>query len=167
METARSPAPAAVLQEPRPSVGNLQTNLRVDPPTGAPPQGLTFDFHGRSIVGKTYFTRTLMDSVNHEYFGYEVLLEEQQPGTYLATFGKTAVSPMEAAATASAGLRPWSARLLGLPEPKVVRDGDIISIELMTNAATGDKLIDDITIQIQYGRRLAPWPGPDYRDYPD
>jgi hypothetical protein len=129
-----------------PSIGSLQTNLRLDPPTGAPPQGLTFDFHGRSIVGKTYFTRTLMDSVTHEYFGYEVLLEERQPGTYLATFGKTAVSPMEAAATGAAGLSLWSMRILALPEPKVVRDGDIISIELMTNAATGDKLVDDITI---------------------
>lgn len=130
-----------------PSVGSLQTNLRLDPPTGAPPQGVTFGFHGRSVVGKTYFTRTLMDNVNHEYFGYEVLLEEQQPGTYLATFGKTDVSPMEAAATAGAGLNQWSVRTLALPAPKVVRNGDIISIELMTNAATGDKLVDDITIQ--------------------
>ena len=130
-----------------PSIGSLQTNLRVDPPTGAPPQGLTCDYHGRSIVGKSYFTRVVMDSVNHEYFGYEVLLEEQKPGTYLATFGKPGVSPMEAAVTAGAGLSPWSVRTLALPEPRVVRDGDIISIELMTNAATGDKLIDDITIQ--------------------
>ena len=129
------------------SVGSLQTNLRVDPPTGTPPQGLNFDYHGRSIAGKTYFTRTVMDSVNHEYFGYEVLLEEQQHGTYLATFGKPAVSPMEAAATAGASPSQWSVRALSLPQPKVVRDGDIISIELMTNAATGDKLIDDITVQ--------------------
>ena len=128
-------------------VGSLQTNLRVDPPTGAPPQGLTCDYHGRSIVGKSYFTRIVMDSVKHEYFGYEVLLEEQQAGTYLATFGKPGVSPMEAAATAGAGLSPWSVRTLALPEPKVVRDGDIISIELMRDATTGDKLIDDITIQ--------------------
>jgi hypothetical protein len=125
-------------------LGSLQTNLRVDPPTGAPPQGLTCDYHGRGIVGTTYFTRTVMDNVNHEYFGYEILLEEQQPGTYLATFGKQVVSPMEASAT---GLSQWSVRTLALPEPKVVRNGDIISIELMTDGATGDKLIDDITIQ--------------------
>jgi hypothetical protein len=129
------------------AVGSLQTNLRVDPPTGALPQGLNSDYHGRGIVGKSYFTRIVMDSVNHEYFGYEVLLEEQKPGTYLATFGKPGVSPMEAAATASAGLGPWSVRTLALREPRVVRDGDIISVELMTFAATGGKLIDDITIQ--------------------
>ena len=147
------------------SVGSLQTNLRADPPTGAPPQGLSFDYHGRSIVGKTYFTRTVMDSVNHQYFGYEVLLEEQQPGTYLATFGKPVVSPMEAVATASGGLSQWSLRTLALPEPKVVRDGDIISIELMTNATTGDKLIDDITIQPQ--RPTIRWfPAPGFQGSP-
>jgi len=138
---SRGPAPGPA------GIGSLQPNLRIDPPTGAPPQGLTCDYHGRGIVGKSYFTRIVMDSVKHEYFGYEVLLEEQQPGTYLATFGKPGVSPLEAAATAGAGQSPWSVRTLVLPEPKVVRDGDVISIELMTFATTGDKLIDDITIQ--------------------
>jgi len=130
-----------------PAVGSLQTNLRLDPLTGATPQGLTYDYHGRGIAGKSYFTLIVMDSVNHEYFGYEVLLEEQQPGTYLATFGKPGVSPMEAAATVGATLSAWSVRTLRLPEPKVVRDGDIVGIELMKDATTGDKLIDDVTIQ--------------------
>jgi hypothetical protein len=35
-----------------------------------------------------------MDSVNHEYFGDEVFLVEQQPGTYLATFGNVAAEEL-------------------------------------------------------------------------
>jgi len=87
-----------------------------------------------------------MDSGNHEYFGYEVLLVEQQYGTYLATFGKLPTTSMEASATV-AGSEQWSIRPLVLPEPRIVHDGDVIGIELMTDTTTGDKLIEDITIQ--------------------
>ena len=121
--------------------------LRIDPPSGSPPRGLSTSYRGRSSPGKSYFTRTVMDSVHHQSFGFEVLLEEQQSGTYLATFGKLAVTPMEAAATAGGKSDQWSIRNLVLPEPKIVHDGDIVSIELMTDATTGYKLIDDITIQ--------------------
>jgi hypothetical protein len=128
------------------SVGSLQMTLRVNPPSGSAPRGLTSTYHGRSSSGKSYFTRSVMDSVNHEYFGYEVLLVEQQSGTYLATFGKLPTSSMEASATA-AGSEQWSIRALVLPEPGIVHDGDVISIELMTDATSGDKLIEDVTIQ--------------------
>jgi hypothetical protein len=130
-------------------VGNLQINLRVDPPSGLPPRGLTFNFRGRSSPGKSYFTRSVMDSLNHEYFGYEVLLVEQQSGTYLATFGKLPISSMEASATTAGSglLEQWSIRAIALPEPRIVHEGDVIGIELMTDATTGDKLIEDVTIQ--------------------
>jgi hypothetical protein len=126
--------------------GSLQMTLRVNPPSGSPSRGLTSYYHGRSSPGKSYFTRSVMDSVNHEFFGYEVLLVEQQSGTYLATFGKLPTTSMEASATA-AGSDQWSIRALVLPEPRVVHDGDVIGIELMTDATTGDKLIEDVTIQ--------------------
>src|SRR5579862_15902 len=129
------------------SIGSLQTNLRFDPPSGVSPRGVTGEYQGRSVAGKSYFKRTLMDGTRHEYFGYEVLVEEQQPGTYLATFGKSGVSLLEGAVTADASMAQWSVRTLALPEPKVVRDGDIISIELMRDAATGERLTDEITIQ--------------------
>jgi hypothetical protein len=127
-------------------VGSLQMTLRVNPPSGSPPRGLTFSYHGRSTSGKSYFTRSVMDSVHHEFFGYEVLLVEQQSGTYLATFGKLPATSLEASA-AAAGSEQWSIRDLVLPEPRVVHDGDVIGIELMTDAATGDKLIEDVAIQ--------------------
>ena len=127
-------------------VGSLQMTLRVNPPSGSPPRGLTSSHHGRSRPGKSYFTRSVMDSANHEYFGYEVLLVEQQSGTYLATFGKLPITSMEASATAADG-EQWSIPALVLPEPRIVHDGDVIGIELMTDATTSDKLIEDVTIQ--------------------
>src|SRR5579862_5401136 len=48
-------------------VGSLRTTLRIDPPSGSPPRGLTTSYRGRSSPGQSYFTRTVMDSVHHEY----------------------------------------------------------------------------------------------------
>jgi hypothetical protein len=141
LDGARGPARGPV------GVGSLQTTLRIDPPSGSLPRGLTTTYRGRSSPGKSYFTRTVMDSVNHEYFGYEVFLEEKQSGTYLVTFGKLPLTSMEAAATAGAPFDQWSIRNLVLPEPKIVRVGDFVSIDLITDASTGHKLIDDIAIQ--------------------
>jgi hypothetical protein len=131
----------------------LQLNLRTDPPTGSASPNLSTSYHGRSSPGKSYFTRTVMDNLNHEYLGYEILLVEQQPGTYLATFGKLPVSSLEASASA-AGNDQWSIRPVALPEPRVVHDGDVIAIELMADATTGDKLIEDLTIQ-PYSQRAS------------
>lgn len=128
-------------------IGSLQVSLRGHPPSGTSPLGLTSLYRGRSSPGETYFTRTVMDSANRQYFGYEVILEEQQPGTYLATFGKLSVTQMEAEAMVGSDWKQWSMRTLALPDPKVVHDGDVLSVELMADAASGDKLIEDITVQ--------------------
>jgi len=133
--------------------------LRVNPPSNSAPRGLTSAYHGRSSYGKSYFTRSVVDSVNHECFGYEVLLVEQQPGTYLATFGKLPITSLEASANA-AGSEQWSIRALALPEPRIVHQGDVVSIELMTDATTGDKLIEDVTIQLFSQRAMIGSPIP-------
>jgi hypothetical protein len=133
-------------------LGSFQITMRVDPPSGSSPQGLSTSYHGRASPGKSYFKRTVEDGVNHECFGYEVLLVEQQSGTYLATFGKSPLTSMEASASA-AGNAQWSIRPIVLPEPRIVHDGDVIAIELMTDT-TGAKLIEDLTVQ-QYNPRAS------------
>jgi hypothetical protein len=131
--------------------GNLQASLRADlQPLRR--GSLTTSYRGHSISGTSYFTRTVMDSLKHEYFGYEVILEEQQPATYRATFGPLGATLMEMASM-GARSKEWSIRTLALPESRIVHDGDVISIELMADAATGDKLIEDITVQ-PFGQRL-------------
>ena len=125
--------------------GSLQVTLRSDGKPFAYSTSLTTSFRGSSTAGLSYFTRTVMDGAKHEYFGYEVLLEQQQPGTYRTTFGPIGFSTME---MASMGMpaKEWSPRTLTLPESKIVHDGDLISIELINDAARGEKLIEDITV---------------------
>jgi hypothetical protein len=60
---------------------------------------------------------------------------------------------MEASASA-AGNDQWSIRPIVLPEPRSVHDGDVIAIELMTDATTGGKVIEDVTIQ-PFSRRAS------------
>lgn len=132
-------------------IGSLQPELRLDPPYSVV-RGLTFSYRGHSIVTTSYFTRTITDSVSQELYGYEVVLEAQGPGAYLATFGKVPFSAMEAA---SSNWRNWKVRVLALPEPRIVHDGDVISIELMTDPATGQKLFEDVKIG-PYVRPLPP-----------
>jgi hypothetical protein len=127
-------------------VGSLQLNLRANPSSSTPPAGLMSLYRGRARGGRTYFSRTVLDGVHHEYFGYEIMLDERQPGTYLATFGKLGVTPMEAETTVGSNWKEWSMRSVSVPDPRVVHDGDLISIELMTDANTGEKLIEDIAI---------------------
>jgi hypothetical protein len=131
--------------------GSLQVNLRSEPQPFLR-AGITTSYRGSSLSGTSYFTRTVMDSVTHEYFGYEVLLEEQQPGTYRATFGPSGFTSMEMASK-GAPAKDWSLRAPALPASQIVHDGDVISVELMADAATGEKLIEDITIQ-PFSQRL-------------
>jgi hypothetical protein len=136
-------------------IGSLQVTLRTDPPSAILPRGLVSSYRGHANSGESFFTRILLDAANHVYFGYELILEEQQPGTYLATFGNLGLTPMEAAGSAGSKVAEWSMQALpAIPQPQVVHDGDKISIELMTDAATGEKLIDDIEIQ-PYSRRTG------------
>jgi hypothetical protein len=136
-------------------IGSLQATLRTDPPSAVLPRGLVSSYRGHASSGESFFSRVLLDLVNHLYFGYELILEEQPPGTYLATFGKLGLTPMEAAASAGSKVAEWSMQALpAMPQPKVVHDGEMLSIELMTDAATGEKLIDDIEIQLS-SRRLG------------
>jgi hypothetical protein len=101
----------------------------------------------------------LLDKSNHLYFGYELLLEQQQPGTYLATFGKLGITPLDLAAGSIPRLPQGSTNAQGatdhawtilplpaIPEPPILHDDDSISIDLFVDAATGEKLIDEIRI---------------------
>ena len=146
--------PGLVLGQRSQSVGSVDAGLRTDLGTGGPPGSISFTYTGRSKLDVTYFTRTFTDSVNREIFGYELLLEQQQqPGSYLATFSKTSMTPATAADVGK-DWRDWSVRDVQLPAPKVVHEGDVLVVELMTDATTGFRLADYITI-----RASAP-PGP-------
>jgi hypothetical protein len=149
------------------STGNAQFSLRADPPSSRLPRLFTAAYRGRGGPdGRSFVIRYFSDRANHTYFGYEMMLEEQQPGTYLLTCGKLGLSPMEMSMEATPRLPlnaranssalaptniPWiQLALPSIPEPRLIHQGDTASIELFVDPLTGDKLIDDVHIQPRY-----------------
>jgi hypothetical protein len=148
---------------------SVQPSLRADPPSSGLARRFSQGMRGRSAAGGPSFSsRYLVDSANQVILGYELVLEEQQPGAYLATFGKLGLTPLELSSEMAPRLPPnappglvrsqrpinssnwseWTTQPLpAIPEPRLVHPGDTISIELFVDPATGEKLIDDIRIQ--------------------
>lgn len=139
---------APALRKDRPeSIGTIEAGLRMDPGISGPPGSISFNYSGRSTADVTYFTRTFTDSVNREVFGYEVLIEQQQqPGVYLATFTKLAMTP-KLAADLGKDWREWSVRDVRVPEQKLVHDGDALNIGLISDPGSGFMLSDEITVR--------------------
>jgi hypothetical protein len=151
------------------STVSVQPSLRADPPSSGLARRFNQSMRGRNAAGGPSFSsRYLVDAANHVILGYELVLEEQQPGTYLATFGKLGLTPLELSTEMAPRLPPnappglvrppsplnpsnrteWTTLPLpAIPEPRLVHPGDTISIDLFVDAATGEKLIDDIRIQ--------------------
>jgi hypothetical protein len=134
--------------------------LRTDPPSSGLDQKFSEGWRARvSPDGdQEFINRFVVDNAKLSYFGYEILLEEQQPGTYLATFGKLTVSPLELSSMGPPGsnVQPqrqgerteWTMQPpRAIPEPRVVHAGDTISVNLFVDPMTGEKLIDDIRIE--------------------
>jgi hypothetical protein len=140
----------------------VEPSLRPDPPSSALGWKFAATSRERSITnGRTFYSRILLDRANRVYLGYELLLEQQEPGAYLATFGRLGVTSLDLAAgsiptpgqgsmnTQSSTDLTWAMLPLpAIPEPRVTHDGDTISIELFVDAATGEKLIDDLHINL-------------------
>ncbi len=141
-------------------------SLRADPPSSGLTQKFAGSMRGRaSPKGQFFSSRFVVDNVNHVLFGYELLLVQQQPGTYLATFGKLGLTPLELSMDmlpqTQIDWREWTTRPLpSIPKPRTVHDGETISVDLFVDAATGEKLIDDIRIQSSSVRRPVPPPPP-------
>jgi hypothetical protein len=131
----------------------LQSHLRAEPVSSGLQQ--RFGLMNSTRInpgGVSLSTRTYYDKTNHIYFGYEAMVEEQQPGAYLVTFGRLGLTPLDLAA---GGLQPptrinpaeWTNQPLpAIPGPQLVHDGDVIRIELFVDAATNAELFDDIEI---------------------
>lgn len=130
-----------------PSRVGVNPQLRSEPPSSPLLARFSEVSRGRSITnGPTFYSRILLDKANRIYFGYELLIEQQQPGTYLAIFGKLGATAVDLAAGSIPDVN-WTLRQLpSLPEPRVIHDGDTLSIDLFTDPSTGHKLIDDIHI---------------------
>lgn len=126
----------------------IEYALRADPPSSAL-EGKFIALHprARTPVGRTFFSRILLDTVHHTYFGYELFVEQQQPGAYLATFGKLGVTPLDLAGALGGVNLDWTSQPVPeLPKPRVIHDNELLSIVLFQDPASGARLIDDIKI---------------------
>jgi hypothetical protein len=124
-----------------------QPSLRSDPPSSRLDRGIIQGMLGRfDPRGPSFASRYLLDVSNHIIFGYELVLEQQQPGTYLATFGKLGLTPLEMSFdmvprfppnAPSVAVPPspinltnwkeWTTRpLVTIPESRLVKTGDTI-----------------------------------------
>jgi hypothetical protein len=143
--------------------------LRADPAAS----GLTLRFGAGAggsgnPNGGSSLRRYFVDSPNRVYFGYELLLEEKQKGTYLATFVKLSLTPRELSTGKLPGipgtvaeLGTWTNQPLpAIPPPRVVHDGDMISIDVYVDPTTTAKLVDDIRLRAQTVRVPTPPPPP-------
>jgi hypothetical protein len=132
-----------------------QANLRAIPPSSALARGFVATYRPRELNGgRAFYSRILINRAAHTYLGYELVLEpQQQAGAYLLTLGKLGITPLDAAATYGPRLtqnspaEPFTMLPIPmLPEPQVVHEGQTVTIDLLTDPSTGDKLIDDIHI---------------------
>lgn len=143
----------------------VQSTLRSDPPSADLTRKFTIvtpRVHS-SPSSPMFFSRILLDTANHRYFGYELFIEQQQPGVYLATVGKLGVTPLDLAANGDLkfsmngdGLTNLAWTLLAAPEtpkPRLIHDGDALSIDIFSD--NGAKLIDDIRITAPAPARIA------------
>jgi hypothetical protein len=134
-----------------PPTGNIELgNLKISTqghPSLSPSAGELTSFRGRSVPGRTYFSRTAVDKKAHIFYGYELLLVEQRPGVFLATLTNGGITAMEAAAAGGLHAEDWSRLELKLPAPKEVNEGAVIQIDLPPDPATGALLTEQFTIQ--------------------
>src|SRR4051794_2312326 len=131
-------------------VVNVESSLRADSASSALRTVYVGSSRIRGITnGPTFYTRILIDRRSRTYLGYELLLEPQRTGKYLATFGRLGVTPLDLAAGTlpipapdssepqSSLHLPWTALPLPtVPEARIVDPTDTLSIVLFLDAAT-------------------------------
>lgn len=154
---AQSPPPLTNLPSLNNAQGRIgaQANLRAIPPNSALARSLIASYRPRELNnGRAFYSRILIDRVAHTYLGYELILEPQeQPGAYLLTCGKLGITPLDVAVTyfprppKDSPVEPFTMLPIPhLPESQLVHEGQTVTVDLLTDPATGDKLIDDVHI---------------------
>jgi len=119
---------------------------RVEPAT--PPMAQSFST--RAVTDDSpAIHRIMIDNSGRTYFGYDVVVEAlPEPHAYRVTF-----TPMNMPGTTLQGLLKGSEVNWGgvapprFPAPRTVHSDEIVEVELLTNPATKQKILDYISIQ--------------------
>jgi hypothetical protein len=121
----------------------------------------------------TFVSHYVYDSPANMFFGYDLLIEKQQSGTYLVTFGKLSLSPFELVTDIrrnppvgwpmpppSTNPADWTLEpLASYPAPQTVRDGETIRIDLLSDKNSGRKMYDNFQILPETGPAPSTAPG--------
>jgi hypothetical protein len=120
---------------------------RLEPPSPFISKGLS----GAFVNGPSAVHRFLADASGHRYFGYDMIVEHlDQASTYLVAFRPLSAGPDKMPETDLTG---WTMiPIPGYPVPQTVHVGDTIALDLFTNAATGQKIVDYIRVE-DFGSR--------------
>jgi hypothetical protein len=116
----------------------------------------------------TFVSHYVYNSPAKVFFGYDLLIEKQQSGKYLITFGKLSMSALELVTDIrrnpptgwpmpppSTNPSDWTVEPLpGYPAPQMVRENETIRIALLRDKNSGRKMFD--TFQILPERGPAP-----------
>src|SRR5438132_1640673 len=118
-----------------------------------PPNPELANVHGGVVKDTGVFHRYMLDQERNVYFGYDVSVEAlPEVNAYRVTFNPLTVtselkqrlfgynpSSWTPLPTPGWGFQP--------PAPRTVRGGEVLALTLLTNGATGQKIVDYVTIQ--------------------
>ncbi len=112
---------------------------------------------GGTIGGEGTIHRLMWDREQRVYFGYDASIESlPDANTYRITFGQLTMSPEDAKRALGSDVSTWTslpAPDWGGPAVRTIRTGEVLSLDLLTNSKTGQRIVDYVTVQ---GSSMAP-----------
>jgi len=110
---------------------------------------------GGTLTINNVVKRHLCDFVQKKCFGYDLKMEPLPDGRYLFEFSQLTITP-EKMAEIFDNVGGWT--LMPMPQrpaTQVLSAGDTVALDLFVNPATGQRIVDYITVQGGHGRRLS------------
>ena len=104
---------------------------------------------GGTIGGEGTIHRFMSDRRQRVYFGYDVAIEVlPEPNTYRITFSQlTSESVRQMLGDDAAGWTQLPAPDWGGPAVRVIRAGEVLALDLLTNSMTGQKIVDYVSVK--------------------
>lgn len=125
----------------------LQSNL--EPPTPAMAETFrtgTRTFATADSAGKHRMQRFLADVSQHQYFGYDLLVERiADTGDFRVTLAPLSATPAELGLPAPGDWKSLPTPMF--PAPEIVHPRDRMALDLFQNPHTGQKIVDYIRIE--------------------
>jgi hypothetical protein len=106
---------------------------------------------GSVMDAKGTVHRYMLDHTRQMYFGYDASVEVlPEPNTYRVTFSQLTLTPELAQRIrpdSPSNWRPVPTPGWGSPTVLTIRGGEVVAMTLLTNSATGQKIVDYVTVQ--------------------